>query len=83
MLIGNPMGAALEVLTHRERDVALLLARGMRNGDIAATLRISPATARRHTERIFRKLGVQTRAAAAALIAAQHARPRGRRNAPV
>jgi DNA-binding CsgD family transcriptional regulator len=48
-------------LTQREADVALLLARRMRNAEIAEALFISPHTARHHVERVLEKLGVSGR----------------------
>jgi DNA-binding CsgD family transcriptional regulator len=52
-------------LTEVESAVALLLADGRSNAEVAAARGISPHTARRHTERILRKLGVRTRAGVA------------------
>lgn len=49
-------------LTRMEARVALLLARGMTNRDIAQAFDISEATARRHTERVMSKLDVRSRA---------------------
>jgi DNA-binding CsgD family transcriptional regulator len=49
-------------MTAREADVALRLARGERNRTIASELRISPHTARHHTESVLAKLDVHTRA---------------------
>lgn len=49
-------------LTRAELRVARLLARGRSNADIAATLHISPHTARHHTERILFKLDASSRA---------------------
>lgn len=56
-------------LTRREAEVALLLAEGLRNDAIAERLFIAPGTARRHTENVLAKLGVEGRAAVAARIA--------------
>lgn len=53
-------------LTPRQLAVAQLLARGMRNREIAEALKISTHTVRRHLESIFRRLQVPNRAAAAA-----------------
>lgn len=50
-------------LTPREAEVALQLASGATRKDIAAALGISPNTVRAHTEHVFQKLGVSTRAA--------------------
>jgi DNA-binding CsgD family transcriptional regulator len=55
-------------LTAREAAVARLLARGRRNAEVAAELRISPHTAKRHTERILAKLGAKSRAEVAGRI---------------
>lgn len=48
-------------LTAAESRVALLLAQGHDNRAVASALGISWHTARRHTEKVIRKLGVQTR----------------------
>lgn len=55
-------------LTAREREVAELLARGRSNGEVAQRLGISKHTARHHTESVFAKLGVHSRAEAGAMI---------------
>jgi DNA-binding CsgD family transcriptional regulator len=55
-------------LTGREAEVALLVAAGLSSKAIAAELSISWHTARRHTERILRKVGVARRAGVAAAI---------------
>jgi DNA-binding NarL/FixJ family response regulator len=52
----------LDQLTHREREVLLLVARGHSNGDIAADLVISPHTAKTHVNRIMMKLHAHDRA---------------------
>jgi DNA-binding CsgD family transcriptional regulator len=56
-------------LTPREAEVALLLRQGKPNRAIAAALRITEHTARRHTERVLTKLGVSSRAAVASALA--------------
>jgi len=48
-------------LTHREREVTRLAARGMSNKAIARELRLSDGTVRIHLQNIFRKLGVGNR----------------------
>lgn len=53
-------------LTPREREVLSLLAEGRTNREIAATLVVTENTVKRHLKAIFEKLGVHTRAAAAA-----------------
>jgi DNA-binding CsgD family transcriptional regulator len=50
-------------LTPSETRVALMLAAGRSNADIATALGIRASTARRHTEHVLRKLNVRTRAA--------------------
>jgi DNA-binding response OmpR family regulator len=57
------------LLTPRELDVLAWIARGKTNRDIAEILGMSPRTVNKHLEHIFVKLGVETRAAAAALVA--------------
>jgi len=53
-------------LSAREREVVRLLADGLTNRDISRRLFISIGTTKRHVENIARKLGTNTRAAAAA-----------------
>jgi len=53
-------------LTRRELEVLGLIARGMRDRDIAATLTLSEHTVHRHVSNIYAKLGCSTRAAAVA-----------------
>lgn len=48
-------------LTNRELEIARRLAHGESTKEIAASCGISLHTARRHTEKIFTKLGVRTR----------------------
>ena len=58
------------IMTEREAAVAVLLARGASNATIASELRISPHTARHHTENVLAKLNVHTRGEAARAIVA-------------
>ena len=53
-------------LTERELHVLRLLSMGMTNGEIADKLTFSTNTVKRHIKAVFEKLGVHTRAAAAA-----------------
>lgn len=53
----------------RETEVLRLLVAGRRNRQIAAELGISENTVKFHTSQVYRKLGVTSRAAAAALAA--------------
>ena len=57
-------------MTAREANVALLLAHGARNARIALELRISPHTARHHTENVLTKLRVHGRGEVAQAILA-------------
>jgi predicted ATPase/DNA-binding CsgD family transcriptional regulator len=56
------------VLTAREREIVVLIARGLSNRGIADELVISPATAARHVANIFTKLGLRSRAQVAAWV---------------
>ncbi len=56
-------------LTARERDVLVLIAAGATNAAISRRLCISDGTVKSHVQRIFKKIGVGTRAEAAALYA--------------
>ena len=52
----------LSVLTDREREVLARVAAGMSNDEIAATLFMSPLTAKTHVSRMMAKLGARDRA---------------------
>ncbi|MGN9808696.1 response regulator [Micromonospora sp. BQ11] len=52
---------ALPGVTDREREVLTLVGRGLSNGEIAAELVISAATAKAHVARLFAKLGARDR----------------------
>ena len=54
-------------LTPRETEVLSWVAKGKTNRDIGDILAMSPRTVNKHLEHVFEKLGVETRAAAAAL----------------
>ena len=53
-------------LTKREREVVQLMSQGGTNREIGTALGISAATVKKHAERIYRKLNVLNRTAAAA-----------------
>jgi len=54
-------------LTHREAEVLLWVSYGKTNRTISEILGISPRTVNKHLEQVFRKLSVETRAAATAI----------------
>jgi non-specific serine/threonine protein kinase len=72
-LVSEPDAAvsaeAVSVLTPRELDVLKLVAQGLSNTDIAQRLFLSQHTVHRHLANILRKLGLSSRAGAAAWAA--------------
>lgn len=63
---GNP---SMLLLTDHERALAMMVARGMRNKEIAGTLYVSVRTVEVRLTAIYRKLGVESRAQLTALAA--------------
>jgi len=55
-------------LTPREAEVLLWVGRGKSNRDIGDILGLSPRTVNKHLESIYAKLGIENRAAAAAVV---------------
>jgi DNA-binding CsgD family transcriptional regulator len=66
----SPLDGASWGLSGREWEVAALIAGGASARDAAASLGISVHTVRRHTERVFAKLGVKSRMQLVVLIGA-------------
>jgi two-component system nitrate/nitrite response regulator NarL len=66
----NPDGvlASKRCLTHREAQIAELVAEGLSNKAIASRLTIEPATVKNHVHRILEKLRVHSRGEAAAKL---------------
>ena len=60
--------AALELLTQRERDIALAIGLGHTNAEIAGEQYLSVATVKAHVTRIFDKLGATNRVQVAILV---------------
>ncbi|RXD05603.1 PAS domain S-box protein [Sphingomonas sp. UV9] len=62
----EPIGVGLDELTQREREVLALICRGLDDKSIARSLNVSGNTVRNHVARIYSKIGVNRRNAAAA-----------------
>jgi len=66
-----PTAVQLTQLTHREREVLILLAQGLSNSDVATKLSITEATVKTYLSHVMTKLGVREKAHA--VIAAYQA----------
>lgn len=59
-------------LTRREKEILAWVTQGKSNREIGKILSISPRTVGKHLERIYPKLGVETRTSAAILTLASN-----------
>jgi NarL family two-component system response regulator YdfI len=67
-LLANEPLLHVEPLTHRERQMAQAVARGLRNRQIAMEFGISEETVKKHLATIYGKLAISGRVALAVLV---------------
>jgi DNA-binding NarL/FixJ family response regulator len=70
----SPNGNQSPLLSRREHEVAVLVAQGLTDRDIAEALVITEGTVGTHVSHIFDKLGIRSRARLAAWVT-EHASP--------
>jgi DNA-binding NarL/FixJ family response regulator len=73
------MKNGLRVLSKRECEVADHISRGISNRDLAIVLQITEKTVEKHISRIFRKLGLRSRAQLAIYVLSDDGREVGAR----
>lgn len=71
-VVGDVTSLRFLGLTEREAEVAARLATGATNQQIGSELGISVGTVKKHLQRVFTALRVETRAAAAAVVVRRH-----------
>jgi DNA-binding NarL/FixJ family response regulator len=69
-LPAGPKVGALALLSARESEVAALVARGLRNTEIAKRLNVGSKTVEKHLSSVFGKLGLHSRSQVVAFMAA-------------
>jgi DNA-binding NarL/FixJ family response regulator len=74
----NAIRKQMDQLTPREYQVAMLVARGLSNGEMAHQLGISLGTVKLHMHRVIHKLGVKSRSEAMLMILWEPRGPKGR-----
>jgi len=84
---GGPETTAVRLEAHgvtpREREIATLLAQGLSNGEIAATLVLSPYTVQDHIKSLFEKTAVSSRQELVARVFLDQYMPQLARQAPL
>ena len=71
----QPTAAGLGNLTPQELQVALAVARGLSNREVAGQLFLSTKTVEFHLSNVFQKLGISRRTRLAAIVAKQASLP--------
>jgi len=64
----SPAGKPMSNLTSREREIMLLVSRGLTNRQVSTKLSISERTAGNHVAKILKKLGHHSRAQIASWV---------------
>jgi DNA-binding CsgD family transcriptional regulator len=64
----SDIGPPLHQLTRRQTEVLSWVAEGKKNEEISKILLISPRTVQHHLERVYERLGVENRTAAATML---------------
>lgn len=72
----TPTPAALTLLTDRQQAVAMLVADGLSNAEIAVRLTLREATVKSHVTTVFRRLGLRDRTQLAVLVHRRDPEPR-------